>query len=103
MTLRELSALADLKDGTLTHWKTSTPKADSLYRVASVLGVSVEYLLTGEKTPVSDAGDGRAVEFEKAVNLLFADQPEGISRLLDALAADPEKTKAKFDLFLATL
>ena len=80
---------------------------DHLYEISAKYHVSVAYL-RGEtddpeiKTPAAQ-GDGRVAEFEQAVNILFADHPESLLRLLDALAVEPEKTKAKFDLFLATL
>ena len=90
-------------------WKQgkSSPDDEQLAIVARILQTTPEYL-RGEtddpeiKTPAAH-GDGRIAEFENAVNLLFADNPEKLSTLLDALANEPEKTKAKFDLFLATL
>jgi len=75
------------------------PRMDKIALLCDHYGIQVSDLLETKKAP---SGDG-AEEFERAVNLLFSEHPENLSRLLDALAADPEKTKAKFDLFLATL
>lgn len=97
------------KESICQAWKRgkSSPDNEQLAIVARILQTTPEYL-RGEsddpqiKTPAAH-GDGRIAEFENAVNLLFADNPEKLSTLLDALANEPEKTKAKFDLFLATL
>lgn len=45
LTLNQLNAQAELKQNIIYSWKRKTPSADSLSKVADVLGVSVDYLL----------------------------------------------------------
>ena len=93
-----------IKKSSVTGWAHGRqPRRATLQKIADYFKCSVDDLLENNEIPAPGDGDGRVAEFERAVNLLFADHPENLSRLLDALAADPEKTKAKFDLFLATL
>ena len=45
MTIVELERQAGLRRATVNNWGNSVPSADKLYRVAKVLGVTVEALL----------------------------------------------------------
>ena len=47
----DISRLAGISKPTLSDWKrgVSTPKHDKLIKIADCLGVSVDYLLTGEE------------------------------------------------------
>lgn len=77
---------------------------ERLVRIAEYLGVSIEEITGQEQEkPVPTNGNGYVDQFTEAAARLFGDHPEKLLRLLDALEKDPEKTKAKFDLFLATL
>lgn len=67
ITRSELSRRANVGESTLRAWKTTEPKARMLYDVAKALGVSLEYLLTGEKK-------------EEAPKTPFIPLPKDISR-----------------------
>lgn len=54
LTIAELERLASLGNGTIRRWKNSLPAADKLHRVAEILGVSVDYLITGQSTVESE-------------------------------------------------
>ena len=88
----------------VSNWKTrgTFPTDTTLMKIATYFGVSVEDLLADNKTPATASGDGLN-EFARAINSLCGEDQEKLSLLLFALAKEPEKTKAKFDLFLATL
>lgn len=48
MSIRKLEREAGLKNGVIGKWKSSSPRVENLQTVASVLGVSVDYLLADE-------------------------------------------------------
>ena len=48
ITLKDLSVKADVPYTGLKEWGTSMPSADKLIRVARVLGVTAEYLMSEE-------------------------------------------------------
>jgi transcriptional regulator with XRE-family HTH domain len=59
-SVRELERQADVSYGTVRNIKYGhMPPSDKLYRIADILGVSVNYLLTGEKDwdPLGDEPD----------------------------------------------
>lgn len=63
ITVAELERKCGIGNGIIARWKTSKPSYDRLAKVASALGVSVDYLQTGEKqkeTPSTK--DGRGLE-----------------------------------------
>lgn len=47
ISIRELERRAGLGEGTVKKWKDFTPRAESLVRIADVLGVTVDELLRG--------------------------------------------------------
>jgi len=52
--VKELSAKSGIKKSTIDHWlsaKGKTPMLDNGVKLAQALGVSAEYLLTGEDSP----------------------------------------------------
>ena len=49
MTIRQLEMKADLKNGAIGKWKTSSPTLVNLEKVAKALGISVATLLRDEK------------------------------------------------------
>jgi transcriptional regulator with XRE-family HTH domain len=59
LSIPALEEKAKISQGGISKWKTSTPKADALYRVAHVLDTTVEYLLKGINRPATLANDGR--------------------------------------------
>lgn len=48
MTIAEIERKAKIGNGTIKRWDKSYPSAEKLYRVSSILGVSMEFLITGE-------------------------------------------------------
>jgi len=54
MPVKELAAKSGINKGTIDHWlsaKGKIPKLDNGVKLAQALGVSAEYLLTGEDSP----------------------------------------------------
>lgn len=50
ISVRKLEIDAELKNGTISKWNKCSPTVDSLNKVATVLKVSVDYLLKGAET-----------------------------------------------------
>ena len=46
MSIREVERKAGISNGTIGRWGEASPKADTVRRVAKVLGVTMEYLLS---------------------------------------------------------
>ena len=62
MTVKELAALSGMSKSTLDNYlnvRGYMPPADAAVKIAGALGVSVEYLVTGEENP-SDKSSNRA-------------------------------------------
>ena len=99
-----VAAKIPISKSIISRWKKGEgfPSDATLAKIAVYFGVSVEDLLADNKTPATASGDGLN-EFARAINSLCGEDQEKLSLLLFALAKEPEKTKAKFDLFLATL
>ncbi len=47
ITIAELERRADLGNGTIRRWSKTLPSADKLQRVGEILGVTIDYLVTG--------------------------------------------------------
>ncbi len=58
VTAYQVSKATGISTGSLTDWKKgrSQPKVDKLQKIADYFGVSVDYLLTGEKEKPTDSG-----------------------------------------------
>lgn len=83
---------------TFSDWKSgrSTPKNDKLQKIADVLGVSLEYLLTGESTEKYYINDETAAMAQK----LF--ENKDLRVLFDAAQdATPEDLKTTYDILMA--
>ena len=48
LSRRGLESIAGLSNGQIARWKNSTPSSEGLYKIATALDVSQEYLMTGE-------------------------------------------------------
>jgi transcriptional regulator with XRE-family HTH domain len=62
MLVKELAAKTGVKKHTIDNYlntHNSIPAADSAVRIAQALGVSVEYLVTGEEMPCKKPGPGK--------------------------------------------
>jgi transcriptional regulator with XRE-family HTH domain len=64
LTAYQVYKATGVAQSTLSDWKNgkSRPKADKLARIAAFLGVSVDYLLTGEASPAVN-GDPELTEY----------------------------------------
>lgn len=49
MSIAELERKSNLGNGTIRRWSDSIPSADKLYKVSKILGVSIDYLISGEE------------------------------------------------------
>ena len=62
-------------NGSISKWKNSTPKVESLQKLADFFGVSVEYLMTGkeDKQKEKDNTDDLKQKYEELEELLRSD------------------------------
>lgn len=67
LTLNQLNDTAKLKNNIIYSWKTKTPSAENLSKVADVLGVSVDYLLgnTDDMHANKKSTDNEPVDIKK--------------------------------------
>lgn len=80
-------------NGVIRRWKDAvgTPPIDRIYSIANILGVSVEYLMTGkEKVPAEDGGHERA----ELIRLFEAASPELQAAALAVLKSAEPLSKA---------
>lgn len=88
LTIQKLEIAAGLSNGSISKWEKSDPKVGSLSAVASILGVSMEYLMYGEeKQPSVSEG-----QFEKDQRLIawFRSLPEEKQKAILFLQGGPE-------------
>lgn len=88
---------------TASRWDTNAPSITKVVMAAHYFDLTVSELIGETKNPALMDEDGRVEVFMRLVPGLFGDHPEKLLPLLDSLEKEPEKTRAKFDLFLATL
>lgn len=82
----------------ISKFKTITPSADKIQRIADFLNVSTEYLLTGEEK--NDSGYYLNEETAKAAQEIFENKE--LRALFDATRdADPEDLRALHNMALA--
>ena len=87
MLVKELAAQAGLKKHTIDNYlsvRGRMPSADAAVRIARVLGVSVEYLVTGFET-----GESKGAVY-------FSPEVRHISRIVDKLKPDYRKIVLEF-------
>lgn len=82
LSIAEIEKQCDFGNGAIIKWKTSMPKADSLFKVAKVLKIPLEYFLSDE-----------AMELP---NLHFAEESE----LLQNYRKLDKRSKHKLHVFL---
>lgn len=75
LTLNQLNDTAKLKNNIIYSWKSKTPSAENLSKVADVLGVSVDYLLgnTDEMHANKKSTAKDTVDVEKDPTILSLD------------------------------
>ena len=93
ITIAELERRLHIGNGVIRRWKDAvgTPPIDRIYSIANILGVSVEYLMTGqEKAPTEDGGRKRA----ELIRLFDAASPELQAAALAVLRSGESRAKA---------
>ena len=73
---KEFAKQIGTTDKTVSAWKTGRSSSYTKYlaQIASILGTTVEYLLTGEKKePATVSGDGQAEKLAKALESIGID------------------------------
>lgn len=68
----QLAQAANISHVTVSRYMSDArvPGTEELYRMAHVLGVSMEYLLTGEETGLADVWQKRALEAERKMTMM---------------------------------
>lgn len=86
ITVESLMATCGLGRETFSKWKArdSFPRADNLYDMSKTLGVTMEYLLTGEKEQIS--------EFNEYISYLEKASAEDIYGVRKLLGMPEKKT-----------
>lgn len=84
LTIQKLEAAAGLANGSIGKWGKASPKAESVAAVASVLGVSMDYLYTGKETAPPPIGTELS-EDEVTLVSLFRSLPEDERRFVLSL------------------
>ena len=87
-------------NGSISKWKNSTPTPDRLKKLAEYFGVTINYLLTGEESELSDSKYYINEETQEMAQAIFENKE---LRLLfdEAMDAQPEDLKATHDILLA--
>lgn len=87
ITANQLLLTVGLGKSTLSNFKTSMPKADTLAKIADYLGCSVDFLLgrTDEKTPADQMVSELTKERQALINLIMACPEERAKDLLTAM------------------
>ena len=78
LSIPALEEMAGVSQSTIGKWKKVMPKADALYRVACILGTTVDYLLTGKERPATVTGDGK---LDKIITLLLSADPDTLDKI----------------------
>ncbi len=91
ISIKQVEEELGLGNGTISKWKTSTPKADTAQRVAEHLDVTVEYLVTGKnkdkKNPAPTIGDGMSEDEKEIIRLFRSVDPATRAAMLQLLRA----------------
>ena len=89
LLIKEISALAGVNNNTFLSYidaRGSLPNVETAVKIAKVLGVSVEYLVTGENS--ESANDSKYTEIQEIINdlnLLDKNQVLTIKKMIHAL------------------
>jgi transcriptional regulator with XRE-family HTH domain len=81
LSLPNLESELGFGSGTIVKWDKSTPNVDKLQKVANYLGVSIDYLVTGE---IEDEQNKIIYEYAKKL-LALGMTPEKLEKLVDAV------------------
>lgn len=83
-TIKDLEEIG-ISSALVSNWKTreTIPRADDLYKISKFLGVSMEYLLTGEST--TDNFDTPEKKLFEKINKLESKQKKALEVIIDAM------------------
>lgn len=96
---RDLAKLSGVPEGTVYSWfsaKANEPSVEAAMKVGRALGLSINYLVTGESTPINDVDPGWLIQetWEKKNEGLLADlksldeeRLENVTRMVRDIAA----------------
>jgi transcriptional regulator with XRE-family HTH domain len=68
LTLNQLNDTAKLKNNIIYSWKSKTPSAENLSKVADVLGVSVDYLLGNTDDMHTNKKSDKVINLDEALS-----------------------------------
>lgn len=91
LTIAELERQANIGNGTIRRWGNTLPSGDKLQRVAKVLNVSIDYLVTGE----DNADDEEVRAIARNMKKLSKEKRKLLNELIKTMseAADEELMK----------
>ena len=104
MKKAEFYSSADISAASFSQWRHGMvfPERAALERINQVLGTN--YAVADAAGTEKAAQEGGVVDrYSQIIRSLCGDDQEKLKLLQDALAKNPERTKASFDLFLKTL
>lgn len=88
--IKRLRPIKDLEEigissSVVSNWKIreTIPRADDLYKISKFLGISMEYLLTGEST--TDNFDTPEKKLFEKINKLESKQKKALEVIIDAM------------------
>jgi transcriptional regulator with XRE-family HTH domain len=86
---KELAAKVEIRFEQLNKYESglNTPPAEMLIKLADVLGISVDYLLTGNPVEDSPLASSRLFKRFQALERLPADDQETVIKVIDAMIA----------------
>lgn len=86
---KELAALVEIRFQQLNKYESglNIPPAEMLIKLADALGVSVDFLLTGNPVEDSPLANSRLFKRFQAVETMATDDQETVIRVIDAMVA----------------
>lgn len=94
LTVKELSALSEIKKQTLDNYLSthnSTPSAEAAVKIAQALNVSVEYLVTGKNSYSQKESDLQLKKLEFIFNNLTSENRKLLLDISEVINKDSEK------------
>lgn len=90
--VKELAGMAGLNQRSISNYlreNSSLPSAEAAVKIAKALGVTVEYLVTGEEPPISTVKYTPEIRaLAEKLSLLTARDRKNVSALIDAMLKD---------------
>lgn len=82
LTIAELERKANIGNGTIRHWGGSAPAVDKMQRVASILGVTIDFLINSD----NDIDDEEIYLIAKNLKKLSVEKRKLINELIKAIS-----------------